>query len=394
VRRLALIVSVAAVLVGCGKKGPPLPPLPPHPVEAGPTQVRQAGPEMEIWIPLPTGLMNEKPIERFRGVRLYRISRDLTGAEGAVPRITAQDFSPKLDPVATLEGEEAGALVPGELWRYREAVGPLAPPEGGSRLVAYSVRFQVKGRRWSPYSTPASLVVGAVVPPPREFTAEPGPGGASLSWTAGMGEASTAIYRTTPGVHFPFAPMTVADPGFDRWVDPTVAEGQEYEYAIRTLVGEGRRARLSSAAGPLRMTMVDRFPPAPPQRLTALGRPGGVDLFWSPGDEIDLAGYRVYRRRLPGGTWELVTPETLISTTWVDTAVEPGERFAYAVTAIDFAEPPNESRRSEVKEVSVPVPPPPAEELAPAEPVPVAPGGEEPAEPQETEKKDAPEARP
>ena len=46
-RRLALILSVAAVLAGCGKKGPPLPPLLPYPVEAGPSQVRQAGAEME-----------------------------------------------------------------------------------------------------------------------------------------------------------------------------------------------------------------------------------------------------------------------------------------------------------------------------------------------------------
>ena len=56
-RRLALILSVAAVLAGCGKKGPPLPPLLPYPVEAGPSQVRQAGPEMEVWIQLPTRLM-------------------------------------------------------------------------------------------------------------------------------------------------------------------------------------------------------------------------------------------------------------------------------------------------------------------------------------------------
>jgi hypothetical protein len=385
---------VAAVLAGCGKKGPPLPPLPPYPLEAGPSLVRQAGPEMEVWIPLPTGLMNEKPIEQFRGLRLYRISRELVDPEGGVPMITARDFPDKLDPVLTLAGDEAAALAPGELWRFREAVEPLAASAEGSRLVSYSVRYQVKGRRWSPYSRPTSLVVGEVITPPREFTAGPAPGGASLSWTAGAEEGATAIYRTTPGVFFPFAPMTTIDPGINRWVDPTVTVGQEYEYAIRTLVGDGRRARLSVAAGPLRLVMVDTFPPAAPERLTALGRPGGVDLFWSPGDEIDLAGYRVYRRGLPDGPWELLTPETLTSTTWVDTGVEPGERFAYAVTAVDFAEPPNESPRSEVKEVSVPVPPPPAEEIVPGEMAPAGPQGDEPGEPREIETDEPPAKRP
>jgi hypothetical protein len=322
---------------------------------------------MEVWIPLPTRLMNEKPIERFRGLRLYRISRDLTDPEAPVPGITARDFPRKLDPVMTLSGDEAAALTPGESWRFREAAEPLAAPAGGSRLVSYSVRFQVKGGRWSPFSTPTGLVVGDVISPPREFIAGPGPRGVHLSWTEGVEGAATAVYRTTPGALFPFDPMTVIEAGGRQWVDPTVTVGQEYEYAIRTLVGEGQRTRLSAAAGPLRLAMEDTFAPAPPERLTALGRPGGVDLFWSPGDEIDLAGYRVYRRMLPDGPWERLTAEHLTATTWVDTTVEPGERYAYAVSAVDFAEPPNESPRSEVKAVTVPVPPPPAEKVFPEE---------------------------
>jgi hypothetical protein len=384
VRRLALILLMAGAAAACGKKGPPLPPAPPHPAGAGPVDVRQAGADIEIRVPLPTRLVDGSSIQSFRGLRLYRVERKLPPGDGPLPSVSARDFATRLPPVAALEGEEAAALAPGGSHRLTEPVPSVQAPGAGGRLLAYAVRYQIVGKRWSPPSLPATLVPGETVSAPRDFVVEPHPQGALLRWTPVAEDAATAVFRRRPGAGFPFFPMTMVAAGTARFVDPTVAVGETYEYEIRSAAGEGPRARLSAAAGPQALLVADTFPPASPRGLAVLGRPGGVDLFWIPNDEIDLAGYHVYRRRLPAGEWERMTPEPVTRTTFSDDAASPGDRYAYAVTAVDDMEPANESALSVPEEVTVPRPPPADESGEPSstpspggsdEPAPASPGG-------------------
>ena len=93
-----------------------------------------------------------------------------------------------------------------------------------------------------------------------------------------------------------------------------------------------------------------------------LARQGGVDLFWAPNDEHDLAGYRVYRRKLPDGKWRQITPQLVTATAWTDTTTVPGTTYEYAVTALDVQVPTNESQRSPSRRVNVPLPTPPETE--------------------------------
>ena len=56
---------------------------------------------------------------------------------------------------------------------------------------------------------------------------------------------------------------------------------------------------------------------------------------------------------MPGERPDTAAP--VARTVWADTDVEPGRRYAYALTALDNAQPPNESAKSPPEEVLVPV---------------------------------------
>lgn len=90
--------------------------------------------------------------------------------------------------------------------------------------------------------------------------------------------------------------------------------------------------------------MPEYVPPAVPTGLTAVQDYDSVICTWNANSEGDLAGYKVYRSlqvSLP--YWELIGTVTAPETTFVDTNINAGDIYHYAVTAFDDAFPPNES---------------------------------------------------
>ena len=92
-------------------------------------------------------------------------------------------------------------------------------------------------------------------------------------------------------------------------------------------------------------TYRDAFAPAVPAGLRAFVDGSRITLLWTPNNERDLVGYHVWRRET-GGEWQRLTPAPLPSATHTDTSAPAGVRQEYAITAIDRADPPNESERS------------------------------------------------
>jgi predicted small lipoprotein YifL len=360
---LILILLLAVAGTACGKKGPPRPPLPPYPADVQTPQARQAGETLEVLVGVPGRRVNGEPIEHLAGVRIFR--QAVPAPEGATlpaPSILPGD---ELQLAGVLSAQDLEGLTPGGRWVFRE---PLTEAlAGGDPLVphrvAYSVRYLLEGKRWSPHSLPAVMFTGPPVVAPAELTATPVNEGILLRWPpAGPGLAS-AVFRRDPEGLFPYAPLSVVPEGGEEWLDPIVVLGRTYHYEIRFLAGEDTRPRLSAPAGPVQVTMEDRFPPQPPRDLQALERPGGVDLFWRAGQEIDLGGYRVWRRQLPDGQWQVLTPDAILVTSYSDEAVVEGVEYEYAVSATDTNAPANESERGSPLAARSHAPPPlPVEE--------------------------------
>jgi hypothetical protein len=92
-----------------------------------------------------------------------------------------------------------------------------------------------------------------------------------------------------------------------------------------------------------------------PQFTRAEAEVGQVRLAWQDAGEnnVETAGYHLYRRRGEGGAFTRVTGEPVKEKAFVDAAVEPEVAYAYAVSAVtdDARVTGGESARSEPREV-------------------------------------------
>ena len=99
------------------------------------------------------------------------------------------------------------------------------------------------------------------------------------------------------------------------------------------------------------VTPVDVFPPLPPSDLRLLWQDDRTDLSWRESASADVAGYHVYRSGPDGAPFERLTSTPVEATVFGDASRDPRAEYHYAVTALDGADPPNESPRSESRTV-------------------------------------------
>ena len=130
-------------------------------------------------------------------------------------------------------------------------------------------------------------------------------------------------------------------------IDRSAQKGITYSYTaqrVKEVVLEGHTVTLRSVSStPATVTVPSTLPPEPPTGLEAApsgGETPSIDLSWKPGEEVDLAGYNVYRAELlPGrslaGSWHRLNSATVSVPAFRDTAVQAGTRYRYRVTAVD-----------------------------------------------------------
>lgn len=132
-----------------------------------------------------------------------------------------------------------------------------------------------------------------------------------------------------------------------RLEDNTVSVGRTYFYQVQTQTLHDGAVVSGGVTEPISAAPIDLIPPAPPVGLTATISTDGFKLLWIQVHESDLKGFRVYRRLDGSEQWILLGEVTVPSTLFIDTKPpEKTARWFYAVTAIDNAQPPNESERS------------------------------------------------
>ena len=90
----------------------------------------------------------------------------------------------------------------------------------------------------------------------------------------------------------------------------------------------------------------DTFAPPAPTDLRAFWRPEATELNWRAADAPDVRGYAVYRSGAEGSEFERLTPEPVAAASFSDRDRDPETVYTYTVTALDTADPPNESPRS------------------------------------------------
>lgn len=150
-----------------------------------------------------------------------------------------------------------------------------------------------------------------------------------------------------PGQPPPFpVRLTKAPLPASAWTLSGITFGVERCFVIRTVETSGALV-LESEPSPVRcVTPADTFAPPAPSRLAAIASEGSISLIWEASPAPDLAGYIVLRGEAGGDGLRPILRQPIRDTTYRDTDVEPGIRYAYAVVAVDTVSPPNVSDQS------------------------------------------------
>jgi hypothetical protein len=130
------------------------------------------------------------------------------------------------------------------------------------------------------------------------------------------------------------------------YADSRIEFGRERCYAVRLVDLVDELQIRSPASRTTCVALVDTFPPEAPTGVTAIGDEGVISLVWDESTEPDITGYLVLRGPATGETLQALTLDPIEETTYRDTDVQSGERYAYAVQAVDAAAPANVSPQS------------------------------------------------
>ena len=202
-------------------------------------------------------------------------------------------------------GEGAGADVSaGEAAAAEESLQEATAERSGEEATAAEA-----GGEEAP--APAEATEGDVLEPPAAESGDP--------------QGETALPEGEPEPEAPpFDPIPIRVPG----------------------AGSGA-ASLGPMSAEACVTPVDVFPPLPPSDLRLFWQAQQTDLSWRESTSADVVGYHVYRTGPDGAGFQRLTESLVEQTSFVDAARDPRGGYRYAVTAVDGADPPNESLPSD-----------------------------------------------
>jgi hypothetical protein len=377
--------------VGCASPGPPLPPSLKLPQVVTDLTATRLGDAVVLRWTTPTRTTDKLLIAGPITAQICRSSAPAPPAAKAAPCAEAVRVK----------------VTPGELAETEDKL-PEVLASGPPRALAYQVQLLNAAGRTAGPSAVRYTAAGQAPQPVADLHATPTRQGVVLEWkragvaqaenlsdnpAALMNELSTTVElnRTTVSAPAPAsapAPKsnllgTPKEPAQSRLVagnvdsggttDRTAQFGRTYRYTaqrVRSMTFNQQTLELRSApSAELTVEVRDVFPPDIPTGLVAVpelasdgARPpiASIDLAWDPNPEPRIAGYRVYRQDVGSGlpeAWHSLGTDLVRVTSYRDSTVAAGKRYAYRVTAV--GESGSESAPSTAASESAPTPEPP-----------------------------------
>ncbi|MBN1422274.1 MAG: alkaline phosphatase [Planctomycetes bacterium] len=119
------------------------------------------------------------------------------------------------------------------------------------------------------------------------------------------------------------------------WSDTELANGTAYYYVLTAVDTSSNESGYSDQAS----ATPQNGAPLPPANLVATAGDTQVTLTWDVSPEPDIAGYNVYSRTDPEGTYDQVNTDGLVTeATYTDTGLANDTPYYYVVTAVDTEE--------------------------------------------------------
>ncbi len=333
-RRGIVCIGVLVMLVGCGRKTPPVPPnsVIPEPIRT--LQYRADDTGATLWWTYPERSIDGRSIENIRTFHLHKAM--IPEADYCQECPVVYDQVIKVDgrgaePKATLTYVDKD-LQPGYHYVY------MVQSDSGWRIKS------AESNRVDFSQQPALLS-------PMDVAVEVGDLVLTLTWlpVTKRDDGSEAVdvqyqvYRGTSRTKL--APVGGVTPE-PRYVDRGVANEQTYYYNVRAVTIADGFQTAGHASATVSGMALDMVPPVPPRNVEVVGLLQGIQLHWTPSTDKDLGGYRVYHRQEGDTEWQRIgtAPKGAIGFKDV-TPLAPGIHY-FVVTSFDMGLRQNESEYS------------------------------------------------
>lgn len=183
---------------------------------------------------------------------------------------------------------------------------------------------------------------------PTVVRAERGDKKVDLSWEPIEGATGYNVYRRMGGEEdFPVNPLNREPLKEDHYTDLGVHNDIKYFYSVRAVRRVAKTDVEGKGSPALPVTPIKLTPPSAPAGLMTIPLKEGIELHWRKNPEPDILGYYVYRRKLGEKEFRRLNESPVAKEMYLDTKVELGQDYEYAVTAVDNSPRRNESPRSE-----------------------------------------------
>lgn len=333
-KRGLLLIGLLALLVGCGRKTPPVPPNAVIPEAI--TNLRYTADDMGVHLSwsYPSRSVEGKSIKNIRVFQLHK---------AVISQADYCDGCPVVyDQVIPIEARGI---------RPKAGVDYIDTDLQAGYHYVYMVQ---SGSGWRIDSAPSNRVEYAhlaTLRSPREVGVEVGDHVLTVTWQPvsrrddGSGTAGVKyqVYRGSSRTGLRPHGGLVEEPLF---VDRGVSNEQMYYYNVRAVtVAEGFSTQGHASATVSGMAL-DMVPPMPPQNVQLVGLQQGLQLHWTPASDSDLGGYRIYRQRQGESEWQRIGSAPKGAIGFKDVSVlEPG-LYYFVVTSFDIGLRHNESEQS------------------------------------------------
>ena len=321
---------IILLVAGCGRKTLPIPPRAVIPEAIPDLMCRLDEKSAHLSWSYPSRSIQGDSIENIRNFDLFKAE------------VAEEDYCPGCPITYDFVFEvDASRLEPREKINFSDT---------GLR-TGYRYTYMVKSHSgWNITSRESNRVTFVWQSPlaaPPDLEAEAGDRLVTLKWKtpdSPAPEVSYQILRSDDGKKFKSIGPRVAKTFF---VDGTVVNSRTYAYKIRAVRHADDTAYPGMLSEPVSATPRDRTPPAPPRQVNSISTVGGVRIVWQGGSEQDLGGYRIYRRSANSKTAVMIGETGPTSQVFTDIN-PPGniDVWYYSVSAVDQAEPVNESEHS------------------------------------------------
>lgn len=328
-----LLLLLILITLNCGSKGPPqlVPPREPLPVRE--ISLSQQGAFIHLAWKFPPLLSDRETRlepEKIRTVHIFYSDRELTPDN--YRRRALADHRIQLEKIPQNRG---GFHVKFPMKDHQL-----------DRKTYYFVMYYRYRQKKSPVSRPLSLITVLPARPVSDLTLRQERKSLILKWSRPTrdisGEAlqyltGYRVYRKIgekPENPAEFQLLNSSGKLLEEYYEDreTSREGT-YHYYVVTAHGPNIESMPSNVVS---VDIRNVFPPASPRNLVCVSAPEGLQLFWEPVEDGDLAYYRIYRRAEGEFEFKLLV-ERIQKTFYRDNDLQPGINYSYQVTAVDTA---------------------------------------------------------